>query len=152
MKSLSTYLKAALDAVNWKQYVLAAIAGVIVWILIAFLRGEGTAVFSYGAVLLPDASETVQNIVGAITVVLSMFAYTLIWVLFFVPVKLWPYVVNLVITALTIEILTVLFMPGEDALTVENAWIKFFSWVITFFVISIVYYAGLPWKKSSDSD
>ena len=149
MKNLLLPTDTSLDAINWKRLMLAALAGAVAWTIASVLLGVDP--FAYGAVLLPDASETVQDIAGGITVFLACLWFALIWVLFFVPVTVWSYVVKLIIAALAITTLSHLFMPGEPALSVKATWIRFITFVIALLVISLVY-EGLPWKKRGDSD
>ena len=147
MTNLLGPLKLSLDAINWGRLLLATLAGAVAWTIASILLGIDP--LAYGAVLFPNASETVQDLVGVISILVACLLFAFIWVLFFVPVKVWPYLVKLVIAALAITTLSHLLMPGETALTVKSMWMRFFTFVIALFVISLVY-EGLPWKKDTE--
>ncbi len=144
MKNLLIPADFSWDAINWGRLVLAGVAGAVAWALASLLLGVNPV--AYGAVLLPNASETMQAIAGGGTVVVACLLFALIWVLFFMPLKLWSYGVKLIFAALAITTLSHLFMPGEPALSVAATWIRFITFVVGLFVISLVY-EGAPWKK-----
>lgn len=144
MKNLFVSNDLSLKAIKWRRLVLAGVAGTLIFITLVLLAGR--PLFSYGAVVLPKASETMQFIAGGAMSFTAVFLLAFFWAFLFMPVKEWPYVLKIVICAMAFVTFSHLTMPGEPALTVGATYLRFGAFGITLLVISIVY-GGLPWKE-----
>ncbi len=135
-----------LKKINWKSFLLAGLAANAAKTVAVILVGKNPLM--NGPLLLPEASQAVQMIVGlTIWIIAGQGLYGLIYVIFFHPVKVWNRFWKAMVGALAMAYLAIVDMPYFPATTWEQSLRMLFVFFV--FTIVMVYLYKAPPEESA---